>query len=336
MRFSRPSIKPLNLDLAKLRCVGSCPTQGYGETHDGRQIYIRYRGGWLSVELQDPDETLLEAHFGDRYDGTLLLGQICDLTGITINGEKPPIDERPMREEGVPDWSGKYVHWSFQLHYTAAGKKAFLADLGREFPGVCINHEQDPQTRAYHRVARHPMEDVEFLGDYFLGLGKPIQGMLDGDLPHYDGDYGIVCDRVLKLNLPSQVRNTTYLMYNKTTGETDWVERRKYSPEAMSSIMAEYGVLWPTYEGRISGTIHANDAAADHVLTRIEAVVERHFGNKIKLVDLESGEVLNRYESIVWYSRDQIDWCDVERKRFLSTSRDRGEEGSIVAQMPDC
>ncbi|MBB3571784.1 hypothetical protein [Rhizobium sp. BK491] len=336
MRFFRPSIKPLNLDLAKLRCVGSCPTQGYGETHDGRQVYIGYRGGRLSVELQNPDEMLLEAHFGDRYDGTLLLGQICDLTGITINGQKPPIDERPMREEGVPDWSGKYVHWSFQLNYTAACKKAFLADLGREFPGLCINHERVEQRRAYHRVVRKLTDDIEFVADYFLGLDKPVQGMLDGGPPHYDGDYGIACGKVLRLNLPSEVRSSIYLMHNQKTGETDWIERRKHSAEGMSAIMAEYGILWPTYEGIISGTIHANNSAADHALMRIEAVVERHFGNKIKLVDLESGEVLNRYESIVWYCHDQIDWCDVEKKRFLSTSRGRGQEGRIVAQMPDC
>ncbi|MGM4986549.1 hypothetical protein [Rhizobium sp. 11_C7_N12_5] len=336
MRFSRPSIKPLNLDLAKLRCVGSCPTQGYGETHDGRQIYIRYRGGWLTVEFQDPVETLLEVQFGDRYDGTIMLEQICDLTGITINGKRPAIDEQPMREEGVPDWSGKYVHWSFHLQYTLAGKKAFLADFGREFPGLCVNLERTEQTRAYHRVVRDLTEDIGLLGEYFVGLSRPVRGMLDGGLPHYDGDYGIACGDVVHLNLPSKDRGTTYLMHNMKTGETDFIERRKYSPEAMSAIMAEYGILWPTYEGRISGAIRANDTTDDQALSRIEEVVERHFGNKIKLVDLESAEALNRYEAMMWYSRDQIEWCDLDRKRFLYVNKNHGPEGRIVAQIPDC
>ncbi|WP_271023072.1 hypothetical protein [Rhizobium sp. RCAM05973] len=261
------------------------------------------------MELNELEETLLKVQFGDRYDGTITLGQICDLAGITINGEKPVVDEEEIREGGAYDWSGKYVHWSFHLKYTQTGRNAFLADFRREFPGLFINEEQANEARAYHCVVRHLTEEMTFLGNYFTGLREPASEMLANHLPYHDGDYGIKCGKALRLHLPLEVRSTTYLMYNSKTGETDWIERRKHSLEELPAIMAEYGILWPTYDGRIEGSIHAGEGEDKQMRARIE----RHFGNRIKTIDVDSGEVVNSYESSEWYTRDQIDWCSSEK-----------------------
>lgn len=48
---------------------GGCPTQWEGETADGRGIYIRYRWGYLLVEI-DSDEVYGQ-QVGDQYDGIM-------------------------------------------------------------------------------------------------------------------------------------------------------------------------------------------------------------------------------------------------------------------------
>lgn len=64
-----------------MTCV-ACPAQWEGTLEDGRCVYVRYRGGWLSVgigatsyEAIDDDDTF-GTQIGDHYDGTI------DWTGV--------------------------------------------------------------------------------------------------------------------------------------------------------------------------------------------------------------------------------------------------------------
>lgn len=65
-----------------IKCValrqtcGGCPSQWEGETDDGREIYIRYRWGRLSLSVWpkgDPskEEFISEQDIGDPLDGHL-------------------------------------------------------------------------------------------------------------------------------------------------------------------------------------------------------------------------------------------------------------------------
>jgi len=47
----------------------SCPSQWKGETEDGETVYIRYRWGYLSVDIGINDS--LEKQAGDSFDGTM-------------------------------------------------------------------------------------------------------------------------------------------------------------------------------------------------------------------------------------------------------------------------
>ena len=94
--FHTPELpEPLGLDLYKLQGGGSCPSQFYGETHDGLDVYVRYRGGTLRVHVGnkpgddalDDGLCILETHIGTQYDGTM---------SLTPNGPEPP-DPRPMQ-----------------------------------------------------------------------------------------------------------------------------------------------------------------------------------------------------------------------------------------------
>jgi hypothetical protein len=71
----------------------SCPSQWEGKLSDGRNVYIRYRWGGLTVTayrnaLDDQDaESLYAGTHGDMYDGTMdksTLAIILARKGITI------------------------------------------------------------------------------------------------------------------------------------------------------------------------------------------------------------------------------------------------------------
>ncbi len=43
----------IELDLVEMSGGGSCPSQFHGVTSDGKEVYIRYRGGSLSISVDN-------------------------------------------------------------------------------------------------------------------------------------------------------------------------------------------------------------------------------------------------------------------------------------------
>ena len=66
---------PLPLEITELYMTTSaCPTQYEGYTKDGREVYIRYRHGRLSFEVNSA--FWFDKLVGDSLDGTIALGEI--------------------------------------------------------------------------------------------------------------------------------------------------------------------------------------------------------------------------------------------------------------------
>ena len=68
--------------VTSIRCTcGACPSQWEGHTEDHRQVYIRYRWGYLSVYVSAPHDTseyaavygeeVLGIDYGDEFDGCM-------------------------------------------------------------------------------------------------------------------------------------------------------------------------------------------------------------------------------------------------------------------------
>lgn len=63
----------------------ACPAQWEGETEDGRDIYIRYRWGYLSVTLNpwtEDSEEIFVRQIGGEYDGSMGTKEMLELTGL--------------------------------------------------------------------------------------------------------------------------------------------------------------------------------------------------------------------------------------------------------------
>jgi len=81
-----------------IQTCSACPTQYNGETDDGKYVYIRYRFGKLSMEIDH--KVIYVGYIGDALDGCISLDKIKELTKDlniewpeTLDGWKDDDDE---------------------------------------------------------------------------------------------------------------------------------------------------------------------------------------------------------------------------------------------------
>lgn len=138
--------EPLGLDLAKLDGGGQWPAQFYGETHDGRDVYCRYRYGWLTVHVAAKhgdnaaaEMPVLKVCLGPDLHGGLSLAQLCAYAGLSINGEKPPLPDLVFQvESDLYDLSGAISFLDIRTHLSADVIRTFLDALLRGLPEAAI------------------------------------------------------------------------------------------------------------------------------------------------------------------------------------------------------
>lgn len=61
-----------------LMTCGACPSQWEGVTDEGKRLYIRYRWGYLRIDLDD--ETIYGSQVGDEMDGYMDYKELKSLT----------------------------------------------------------------------------------------------------------------------------------------------------------------------------------------------------------------------------------------------------------------
>lgn len=180
--FTPPKVDPINLDVASLYGGGYAPAQFEGETHDGREIYCRYRDGQLTVQVaENPGEELpvplpkdwpclLKVIIGPPLHGGMTLAQLCHYAGITINGERPPPPTlREMEDGNSDDLSGARTFYNVWLDSTLATQKRFLNSAFEKFPEMTV-----VQSERREGVWRRPSKFEYWLDNAtqrYLGLG---------------------------------------------------------------------------------------------------------------------------------------------------------------------
>lgn len=323
MRFTRPNLPKLNIDLAELRVTSNQPARFEGVTSQGRIFEGKYRNGWLHLHYLEPDELMFEAPVGDAYDMTILPEQVCDLVGLTILGETPVLSrerfEAARREFPLRDWSGATTYWSFNFEYTSAAGRDFLAELEKLFPGTFVNFEyvgQESPPRNNWAV-RRLTDGVDLRGVLYLGI-QPDDPVIVQRL-QAESNEGVDRSRVIGMKMPIDTRSRDYDSYDS----------------AFASKQCGRTVhIHPTFKGHITGDIRTDSEAEGRQLDAIEALVARHFFDRTKVTDIDTGEVIEHHASGVWYSKDLVDWCDAKKMKFLgATSLD--EKTRAVGFLPD-
>ncbi|CUH74771.1 hypothetical protein [Tropicibacter naphthalenivorans] len=188
-----PRPEPLWLDLVSLDGGGSCPAQFYGKTRDGRDVYVRYRGGQLRVrEAYGPGDDVMRGRLlcdvplGPPLDGDLSMHQFCTLTETLVNNAVPPKgdDDRDLDLSGATTFFRQSVWLSEQTAQELLAEivldVAPAMPMALPLPGVTVTLFYRPLVHPDRRLTHenkppHPVA---------RRLGQPIETLFE------DGPYG--------------------------------------------------------------------------------------------------------------------------------------------------
>ena len=114
--YGRPEVPQLDLDVdgSTVRTFFGIPTRSTGSLTDGSPFATRYRGGWLHVYVGQPgaadtsrEDEVWCAPVGPPFHAAITFEQVCDITGITIDGRPvEATDVLPPKGERCIDLSG--------------------------------------------------------------------------------------------------------------------------------------------------------------------------------------------------------------------------------------
>jgi hypothetical protein len=188
MFYSRPAIEPLGWDLTDWPTPNG--TRYFDAfTSDQRPVSIRFGGGWLTVKrgpknasLDCPDmEEILCVRIAPFGTMDIEPEQICDILGVTVNGNKIDSAGVRVRARGF-DWSGRTTYWeSTHLMQTEGDAREFVRRLCDAFPGsILVQPEWGSGGKSRCRQIKFLMASDKVAA---LGIGPDdalIQKMLNG------------------------------------------------------------------------------------------------------------------------------------------------------------
>lgn len=195
--FTPPNIPKVDVRVTSLRGGGACPSQYWGQTPDGREVYIRYRNGYLLIDVAEKqgEETpynggVLDVHIGPPLDGELSAQQLVSLTGLKVD----VLDEGQSRKtESERDLSGATTFWNaIGISATKVGAERFLSVLWREFPDCQVFENSWSQAGGPNKHVLCPGETPRFTNlGVNLGEGCPRISLqyvrFKYDFPGYGG-----------------------------------------------------------------------------------------------------------------------------------------------------
>jgi hypothetical protein len=326
--YTRPRLEPLGLDLAEISGGGGMPAQFEGRTVDGRYVYIRYRGGQLSVHLGAPNgsdspldtEELLSTSIGPPLDGYIDLEQVCELAGITLNGK--PFEHSPI--SGVRDWTGYTTYWVRPVQLTRKGERTFVQELtARLGPPIILEGKwtqggrgQPPTSRF---LQRNHIDDCEMYGHLcFRPLSGDFEKLLAGGFAEWHSIKACF-EKVVVLSLPYRTANSSELAeYSSSSLPREFREKR---PEMrfLSNV-----------DGRIETDFRTDDSVDRNLTEQIVDVCNECFSNRLDKVDLETGRCTALDWDHVWYSMDLVDICRADPNLFLGFGVNQGATDPTV------
>ncbi len=302
------------LDLVEVSGGGSCPSQFYGTASDGEEIYIRYRGGGLSISKDGVGgKTLYSETFGPRYHGDILMEQVCELTGITIKGENvqaSPADfERAEANElSVRDFSGLTLYWDRYCHCSRTGLSPFVEKITQHYPDAFLLEFRfggaKPETCVIER-RRHLAECDGFSN--FVAIARNEHQLRDA----------------LRLRGRDALRTALASMRHVITLSHPW--RAQLQSSDLSSddmLIHDYDhrgrkVLFGGAQSSLRANFPANDAAYRDFMVDVNGIFDECFANEIEIIDLQSGKKIRDDCSRDPYSPDLAMWCRSSNDRFL-------------------
>jgi hypothetical protein len=312
MFYSRPDLPKLGLDLVELEGGGSFPSQFWGKTTDGRTIFVRYRGGWLTVSSGPPGtnpyetrDVLVESCIGWPLHGFILKEQVCDLVGMTIGGERPILTQEAIRaaaeRDEVRDWSGQTTYWVRGVLVTEEGGRRLTDELRAAFPSMHILETAFQSSRRRY-IPRSSL------------LGIPIGATFGFNADQLRLVKMLASDHVALAELEDVFAHHLSFRF-------PWNDGLRVNRSYHERLAAKHGRNIEVPDGHLLGRLKTefatNDPGGKAYIERLIETVEGCFSNWAEDIDLASGDTIGVRRMGNWYSNDLRDWCVAGPDRYL-------------------
>jgi hypothetical protein len=312
MFFTRPNIAPLGLEFVEVRDYGtSCPSQFDARTEDGRDFYIRYRGGYLSID--GAAERLLDLRVGPPLHGDILFEQVCDLAGLTIKGRSPEQLQDVYRHKidhySILDFSGRVTYWHRPLLLSQQAAQTLVDRFGRAMPDICLINYKWPEQ---HWVQVDSPGKGDWCAQLCFGINEMALGNLLSRRANSARELHDVFSHVVHF----------YFGFRWDEPQTAG-ERRPGTPIANAigpEIKFAYGP-WGELrasKGHLKTHFVTQDSNGQSFMQKIIAIVDSVFSNAVEAIDFATGESRGCQQIETWYSLDLAEWCRADQNRFLS------------------
>jgi hypothetical protein len=329
MFFTRPELPVLDLDLIEVRGYSGLTSDFRGRTSDGRPVNICYKSGWLSIEQGAPGAdhygpmtTLLEAGIGDPLHGEILIEQVCDLTGITIRGERQSLSEEKRRGEAehgpILDFSGRTTYWRRQLLTTRRGVRTFIGALAHAFPDLRILDVQwdeeirDRRVFSKRRFVLRELSDADGGWLCFGGDEAALERILSS--PH-----------VRLSEIEEAFAHTVSCFISPLRSDEQDPSDLSWADSLLSRRLGRKIVFARSSHARLETQFATHDPQGRAFVQKVIEIADACFSNRFEVVDLETGEAVIR-ECDYWCSPDLADWSRAGPDRYLVYSTDDDSE----------
>jgi hypothetical protein len=316
MFYTRPDIEPLGWDLSELRPNGVF--HFVGTTSDNCPVHIKYRNSWLqvwrgTVGASNAENIVLEKPIGPPFHRDLLVEQICDLLGITINGKKPVLTEEQRLEAAerkpILDWSGRTTYWESWHYLFDEDLELLLEEIKETFPDSILVQG------AFTRVGRRYRKINFFIrsDDYIrIGIGgdaKNIENMLgkpnvsireSAEVFKYCIDFDCIDSPPGR----SDMGKALIEGYNK------------------NNLKLDYRVICPRHF-RLKTHYLTHDKTGQKFMEELLRIIKKHFFQNYQIVNLQTKSVLKICEESETnyrnsYSNRLKQWCLEKPNHYLS------------------
>lgn len=322
MLYRRPVIAPLDLELAEIRT-------GYtdrdldqiryeGRLSDGRVIRIGCEGGDIGIEVQHGHDFNNGHPVMSEYPrlwktgpgfGTFSAAQICDLYGIRVasalSREIDLSDREKIWRGSYLDWSGNYGYFWKQIYLSKQAGAGFVAELQAIWPDLKIF------SGSLHEGNMQAAGGLSDPGDQLILVLDP--GDHPSDVIELGGPYR---------RLETLPRGSVVINFSRDTPAFNKAARSELAQDGVEVWSnARYGWFFAKFR---------EGAADQEMIETVCRIADKAFSNRAEDIDLATNMVVKRYEGVIWYGRQQVDWCQSSPRRFIRVHDLRWKGGILT------
>lgn len=324
--------EPLGLDLAKLDGGGSSPSQFYGKTHDGLDVYVRYRSGVLRVHVAnvpgnralDDSQCILQTQIGTQYDGTISLSQFCTTFGVTVNGIIP--EETNPEAHRNADFTGQTTYWEGHLaQITIETSRRILIEACLAFPDALLVRPVVNGANKLERLEATTPEQIDYRQAWLINGASALAEI------KIDPEFGVLPNSdqlVLEIQFsPWQFpapRYTGLTRHAETDlGRTLFIPGERGMPQ---DIALTTGTL------SMNSRFRKNDEVTRHQLAALGDAISRLIPpTNLERIDLKTGSLIDYVDRPI--DPVIVDWCNSAENRWVSITR-KERDGPWIGERP--